>query len=91
MISEVVKLVKPNSLGLMKDYSVDKRMINSLHKTLFLPSIDSTDQIERKSAVEYTIETLDYMAAAGIPRMGLHSFSDLPAFFCSKAERTNQV
>ena len=82
---------KPNCLGLMRDYSANKHMINSLHKTLFRPSIDSPDQNERKRAVEYSIETLDYMESAGIYRMVLHSFSDLPDFFCSKAERANKV
>ncbi|HEY3094314.1 MAG TPA: hypothetical protein VGJ42_01000, partial [Nitrososphaera sp.] len=66
-------------------------MINSLHKTLFRPSIDSPDHNERKRAVEYSIETLDFMESAGIYRMVLHSFSDLPAFFCSRAERANKV
>ncbi len=82
---------RPNCLRLMRDYSVDKHMINSLHKTLHRPSIDSPDQNERKHAVEYTIETLDYMEAAGIYRMILHSFSDLPAFFCLKGECANKV
>jgi sugar phosphate isomerase/epimerase len=82
---------KPNCLGLMRDYSADKRMINSLHKTLFRPSIDSPDRNERKKAVQYTIETLDYMEAAGIYRMVLHSFSDLPALFLSRAERADKA
>jgi sugar phosphate isomerase/epimerase len=90
LLHSMVK-AKPNCLGQMKDYSEDKHMINSLHKTLFRPSIDSPDQNERKHAVEYTIETLDYMEAARIYRMVLHSFSDLPAFFCSNAERANRV
>jgi sugar phosphate isomerase/epimerase len=66
-------------------------MVNSLHRTLFRPSIDSENQTERKRAVEYTWKTLDYMEAAGILRMVLHSFSDLPAFFNSKSERANKV
>lgn len=83
--------VKPNCLNLMREYSVDKRMVNSLHRTLFRPSIDSEIQAERKQAVEYTWKTLDYMEAGGILRMVLHSFSDLPAFFNSKTERANKV
>lgn len=82
---------KPNCLGMIKEFSTDKRMQNSLHKTLHRPSIDSLDRIERKKAVEYTLKTLDYMEAAGIPRMVLHSFSDLPAFFSLKAERANKA
>ncbi len=83
--------VKPNCLNLMREYSADKRMVNSLHRTLFRPSIDSENQSERKCAVEYTWKTLDYMEAAGISRMVLHSFSDLPAFFNSKTERANKM
>lgn len=83
--------VKPNCLNLMREYSADKRMVNSLHRTLFRPSIDSENQSERKCAVEYTWKTLGYMEAAGIPRMVLHSFSDLPAFFNSKTERANKI
>ena len=83
--------VKPNCLNLMREYSADKRMVNSLHRTLFRPSIDSENQAERKCAVEYTWKTLDYMEAAGISRMVLHSFSDLPAFFNSKTEHANKM
>jgi sugar phosphate isomerase/epimerase len=83
--------VKPNCLNLMREYSADKRMVNSLHRTLFRPSIDSENQSERKCAVEYTWKTLDYMEAAGISRMVLHSFSDLPAFFNPKTERANKM
>jgi sugar phosphate isomerase/epimerase len=83
--------VKPNCLNLMREYSADKRMVNSLHRTLFRPSIDSENQAERKCAVEYTWKTLDYMEAAGISRMVLHSFSDLPAFFNSKTECANKM
>jgi sugar phosphate isomerase/epimerase len=82
---------RPKCLPLMREYSANKGMINSLHKTLFRPSIDSENQSERKLAVEYTYKTLDYMEAAGILRMVLHSFSDLPAFFNSKTERANKV
>src|SRR5215216_4403851 len=60
--------VKPNCLNLMREYSADKRMVNSLHRTLFRPSIDSENQAERKCAVEYTWKTLDYMEAAGISK-----------------------
>jgi sugar phosphate isomerase/epimerase len=83
--------VKPNCLNLMREYSADKRMVNSLHRTLFRPSIDSENQSERKCAVEYTWKTLDYMEAAGISRIVLHSFSDLPAFLNSKTERANKM
>ncbi len=83
--------VKPKCIQLMREYSADKRMINSLHRTLFRPSIDSENQAERKWAVEYACKTLDYMEAGGILRMVMHSFSDLPAFFNSKAERANKV
>ena len=82
---------KPNSLNLMREYSADKHMVNSLHRTLFRPSIDSENQAERKCAVEYTLKTLDYMEAAGISRMVLHSFSDMPAFFNPKTERANKM
>jgi len=70
---------------------MDKQMTNSLHKTLFRPSIDSPDQDERKSAVEYTTQTLDYMESAGIYRMVLHSFSDLPTVFRFKGECVNKL
>lgn len=83
--------VKPNTLRLLRDYAADRHMINSLHKTLHRPSIDSPNQNERKRAVEYTTETLDYMEAAGLYRMVLHSFSDLPALFRLKAERANRA
>ena len=82
---------KPNCLNLMREYSADMRMVNSLHRTLFRPSIDSENQAERKCAVEYTLKTLDYMEAAGISRMVLHSFSDMPAFFNPKTERANKM
>lgn len=82
---------RPNSLSLLREYGADRRMANSLHKTLFRPSIDSESPAERKSAVEYTQKTLDHMEAAGIPRMVLHSFSDLPALFCQKAECASSV
>lgn len=80
---------RPNSLSLMKEYSADKRMINSIHKTLHRPSIDSTSDRERELAVGYTLKTLDYMESIGIKRMVLHSFSDLPAFLTLKQERAN--
>ena len=83
--------VKPKCLQLMREYSSDKRMINSLHRTLFRPSIDSENQAERKWAVEYACKTLEYMEAGGIPRMVMHSFSDLPGFFNAKTERANKV
>ena len=80
---------KPNSLALIRGYSADKHMINSIHKTLHRPSIDSMSEPERKRAVQYSFKTLDYMERAGIKRMVLHSFSDLPAFFTLKDERAN--
>ena len=83
--------VKPNCLKLMREYSAERHMINSLHRTLFRPSIDSENRAERKRAVEYTCKTLDYMEAAGILRMVLHSFSDMPAFFNPKTERANKM
>src|SRR5919106_3036255 len=83
--------VKPRCIQLMREYSADKRMINSLHRTLFRPSSDSENQAERKWAVQYACKTLDYMEAGGILRMVMHSFSDLPAFFNAKAERANKV
>src|SRR5919202_5352176 len=82
---------KPNCLNLMHEYTIDKHMVNSIHKTLFRPSIDSENQEERKRAVEYTRKTLDYMETVGILRMVLHSFSDLPAFFNLKAEHANKL
>jgi sugar phosphate isomerase/epimerase len=82
---------RPKCLQLMREYSSDKHMINSLHRTLFRPSIDSENQAERKWAVEYACKTLDYMEAGGILRMVMHSFSDLPAFFNATAERANKV
>ncbi|MGI0037005.1 MAG: sugar phosphate isomerase/epimerase family protein [Nitrososphaera sp.] len=81
--------VRPGSLKLMREYSADKHMINSIHKTLHRPSVDSTSGPERKRAVSYTLKTLDYMEKAGITRMVLHSFSDLPTFFTLKDERAN--
>jgi sugar phosphate isomerase/epimerase len=82
---------KPKCLQLMREYSSDKHMINSLHRTLFRPSIDSENQAERIRAVEYACRTLDYMEACGILRMVMHSFSDLPGFFNAKSERANKV
>jgi sugar phosphate isomerase/epimerase len=77
---------KPHCLTLLKEFSEDKRMFNSLHKTLNRPSIDSPYAQERRIAVDYTLKTLDYMEKAGVQRMVLHSFSDLPAFFRLKTE-----
>ena len=82
---------KPGSLDLIRNYSADKHMINSLHKTLHRPSIDSLSEQERRRAVVYTFETLDYMEKASISRMVLHSFSDLPGFLTLKQERANAV
>jgi sugar phosphate isomerase/epimerase len=82
---------KPNSLNLIREYSKDRRMTNSIHKTLHLPSIDSPNPAARKKAVEYTLQTLDSMQAAGISRMVMHSFSDLPAFFELRQERANRI
>ncbi len=83
--------IKPGCLKLIREYSADKHMINSIHKTLHRPSIDSLDRTERNKAVEYTLKTLDYMEAAGVSRMVLHSFSDLPGFFSLKGERINKI
>ena len=82
---------KPNCLNLVRENSTDKHMVNFVHKTLFRPSIDSENHAERRQAVDYTLKTLDYMEAAGISRMVLHSFSDLPGFFNLKGERANRV
>jgi sugar phosphate isomerase/epimerase len=82
---------KPASLGMMREYGDNKHMINSLHKTLFRPSIDSENPAERRKAVDFTLKTLDYMESVGIRRMVLHSFSDLPAFFTLKTERANKL
>lgn len=81
--------VKPNCLALMREYGAERRMTNSVHKTLHRPSIDSDFESERKKAVKYTLKTLDHMEAAGVSRMVLHSFSDLPGFFTLKNERAN--
>lgn len=82
---------KPHCLTLLKEFSKDKHMLNSLHKTLNRPSIDSPDARERRIAVDYTLKTLDYMEKAGVPRMVLHSFSDLPTFFRLKTECANRT
>jgi tRNA isopentenyl-2-thiomethyl-A-37 hydroxylase MiaE len=50
---------KPKCLQLMREYSSDKHMINSLHRTLFRPSIDSENQAERNQAVEEACKTRD--------------------------------
>ncbi len=81
--------IKPNCLALMREYSADRRMTNSVHKTLHRPSIDSENESERKKAVNYTLKTLDRMEVAGVSRMVLHSFSDLPGFFALRNERAN--
>jgi len=83
--------IKSGCLKLIKEYSADKHMVNSIHKTLHRPSIDSLDRTERNQAVRYTLKTLDYMEAAGVSRMVLHSFSDLPGFFSLKRERINKI
>ena len=82
---------KSHCLTLLKEFSEDKHMLNSLHKTLNRPSIDSPDARERRIAVDYTLKTLDYMEKAGVPRMVLHSFSDLPTFFRLKTECANRT
>ncbi|MEO9319966.1 MAG: TIM barrel protein [Nitrososphaera sp.] len=79
----------PSSLDLMRQFAQDHDMINSLHGTLHLPSLDSENSSARRSAVEYTLKTLDFMEQAAIPRIVLHSFSDLPAFFRLRGERAN--
>jgi sugar phosphate isomerase/epimerase len=82
---------KPNGLALIRNFASDHRMVNSLHKTLHVPSIDSENEPERQYAVSYTLRTLDYMEQAGIPRIVLHSFTDLPSFFILKTERANSA
>jgi sugar phosphate isomerase/epimerase len=82
---------KPNCLRLIKDYSIDKHMSNSIHKTLHRPSIDSENKNERRHAVEYTFKTIDYLESAGISRLVLHSFSDLPSFFRLRSEHANRI
>jgi sugar phosphate isomerase/epimerase len=82
---------RPHSLKLMKQYSEDRRMVNSIHKTLHRPSIDSEARQERERAVIYTFQTLDYMEEAGISRIVMHSFSDLPSFFTLKNERASKL
>jgi sugar phosphate isomerase/epimerase len=84
-------LVKPNCLKLIREYRDDKRMTISIHKTLHRPSIDSPNPAERKRAVAYTLGTVDRMEAAGIPRLILHSFSDLPGFFALREEHANKL
>ena len=82
---------KPNCLRLIKDYSSDKHMSNSIHKTLHRPSIDSENKNERRYAVEYTFKTIDYLELAGISRLVLHSFCDLPSFFRLRSEHANRL
>jgi sugar phosphate isomerase/epimerase len=66
-------------------------MSNSIHKTLHRPSIDSENKNERSHAVEYTFKTIDYLELAGISRLVLHSFSDLPSFFRLRSEHANRL
>ena len=82
---------KPNCLRLIKDYSTDKHMSNSIHKTLHRPSIDSKNKNDRNHAVEYTFKTIDYLELAGISRLVLHSFCDLPSFFRLRSEHANRL
>jgi sugar phosphate isomerase/epimerase len=82
---------KPNCLRLIKDYSTDKHMTNSIHKTLHRPSIDSENKNERSQALEYTLKTIDYLELAGISRLVLHSFCDLPSFFRLRSEHANRL
>lgn len=82
---------EPNCLALMREYSTDRHMINSIHKTLHRPSIDSEKESERRKAVSYTLKTLDHMEVAGISRMVMHTFSDLPGLFLLKAQRVNEA
>ena len=82
---------KPNCLRLIKDYSTDKHMTNSIHKTLHRPSIDSENKNERRQALEYTLKTIDYLELAGISRLVLHSFCDLPSFFRLRSEHANRL
>jgi sugar phosphate isomerase/epimerase len=82
---------KPNCLTLIKDYSTNKHMSNSIHKTLHRPSIDSENRNERRHALEYTLKTIDYLELAGISRLVLHSFSDLPSFFRLRSEHANRL
>jgi len=82
---------KPNCLDFIKQFSSNKHMKNSVHKSLLRPSIDSENTDERNSAVNYTFRTLDYMQIAGISRLILHSFSDLPSFFKPRSDSVNPV
>jgi sugar phosphate isomerase/epimerase len=82
---------EPGCLALIREYSTDRRMTNSIHKTLHRPSIDSENESERRKAVSYTLKTLDHMDAAGISRMVMHTFSDLPGPLLLKAQRVNQA
>ena len=47
---------KPNCLRLIKDYSIDKHMTNSIHKTLHRPSIDSENKNERRQRQQTLLE-----------------------------------
>jgi sugar phosphate isomerase/epimerase len=66
-------------------------MTNSIHKTLHRPSIDSENKNERRQALEYTLKTIDYLELAGISRLVLHSFCDLPSFFRLRSEHANRL
>lgn len=83
--------VEPNCLARMREYSADMHMTNSIHKTLHRPSIDSENESERRKAVNYTLKTLDHMEVAGISRMVMHTFSDLPGLFLLKTQRVNEA
>ena len=83
--------IRPKAPLSIKEYSRDRRMTNSLHKSLHRPSIDSPNQRERRKAIDYTLRTIDLMEAAEIPRIILHSFSDLPDFFRLRQERADKT
>lgn len=80
---------KHSSLRMIREYCENHHMVNSIHRSLHLPSLDSENTRSRNSAVQYTQKTIDYMKDAGISRIVLHSFSDLPSFFRLRAERAN--
>jgi sugar phosphate isomerase/epimerase len=82
---------KPKALQLIREYSKDHQMTNSVHGSLHRPSLDSGSPNERKQAVDYTMRTVDYMESAGVQRLVLHSFSDLPSFFRLRATKANRL
>ena len=82
---------RPHAYSLIQSFSSEHNMTNSIHKTLHRPSIDSGNKNERKRAVNYTLATLDIMEKAGLPRIVLHSFADLPEFLALKNERANST